>query len=215
MRKYGSIYIIRNKINHKVYIGQTTMCIKDRFKAHIKKSTINNRRYKLYNAFRKYGIENFYIELLEENIPIEELNDREIFYIEKYDSYENGYNSTKGGDGRVINKKYDELKIIELYQNGKSSIEIGEIYNVSEATISRVLKKNNIKTRQSGNKYQQFDKEKFKGQWFGNYSLLEMSKSFNCSPKTIKRYALKIGLPPKNKNLYKDEKGRFKRSESH
>lgn len=187
------------------------MCIEDRFKAHIKKSTINSRGYKLYNAFRKYGIENFYVELLEGNIPVEKLNDREIFYIEEYDSYENGYNSTKGGDGRVINKEFDELKIIELYQIGKSSAEIGKIYNVSGATISRILKKNKIKTRQSGNKYRQFDKEKFKEQWFGNYSLLEMSKSFNCSQKTIKRYALKIGLPPKNKNLCKDKKGRFKR----
>lgn len=211
MNKYGNIYIIKNTINNKVYIGQTTMNIEDRFKAHIKKSTIKNRKYKLYNAFKKYGVENFYIEMVEENIPINKLDNKEMFYIEKYDSYKNGYNSTKGGDGRTINKKFDENKIIKLYKNGKSTTEIAKIYNVSGATITRVLKRNKINTRENGNKYQQFDMEEFKRQWFGNYSLNEMSKYFNCDKRTIERNANRLNLPPKNKNLFKDEKGRFKR----
>ena len=211
MKKYGSIYIIKNSINDKVYIGQTTNSIEERFKNHIKKSTIKSRKYKLYNAFKKYGIENFFVEPLETNIPIENLNDKEIFYIEKFDSFDNGYNSTKGGDGRVINKQYDESEILSLYKDGFSSVEIGKMYNVSGITILRVLKKYNIKIRENGNKYQQFDLEEFKKQWFGNYSLKEMCNNFKCDKRTIKRYATRLNLPPKNKNLVRDDKGRFKR----
>jgi len=58
---------------------------------------------KFYRAMRKYGEENFYIELLE-TVAIESLNDREKYWIKQYDSYYNGYNSTFGGDGTI---KYD------------------------------------------------------------------------------------------------------------
>ena len=70
----GSIYIIRNTINDKVYIGQTTMTVMERFKNHLKPSTCKQRStYKLYNAMNKYGKENFYVETLESNIPVGEL----------------------------------------------------------------------------------------------------------------------------------------------
>lgn len=211
MNKYGTIYIICNTINDKVYIGQTTLDIESRFKQHIKKSTLKSRKYKLYNAMKKYGVEKFYIGKVESNIPIEDLDNKEIYYIKKYDSFENGYNSTKGGDGRVINKKYDEDTIIDLYKKGNSMTTIAKKYNVSTSTISRVLKKNAFSTRDNGNKYKQFDIAEFKKQWFGNVSISEMGKFFKCNEKTIKRYAKRLNLPPKNKNLVRDDKGRFKR----
>lgn len=211
MRKYGTIYIINNTINDKVYIGQTTLDIEDRFKQHIKKSTLKSRKYKLYNAMRKYGVENFYIGKVESNIPIKDLDYKEIYYIEKYDSFKNGYNSTKGGDGRVVNKKYDEDTIIDLYKKGNSTTMIAKRYNVSTSTISRVLKKNDISTRDNGNKYKQFDIVEFKKQWFGNVSISEMGKFFKCNEKTIRRYAKRLNLPSKNKNLVRDDKGRFQR----
>ena len=68
--KTGTIYIIKNKINDKVYIGQTTSDIKTRFNCHCKKSTINNRHYKIYNAMKKYGKENFYIVRWQKNITL-------------------------------------------------------------------------------------------------------------------------------------------------
>ena len=211
MRKYGTIYIINNTINDKVYIGQTTLDIEDRFKQHIKKSTLKSRKYKLYNAMKKYGVENFYIGKVESNIPIKDLDYKEIYYIEKYDSFKNGYNSTKGGDGRVVNKKYDEDTIINLYKKGNTTTMIAKRYNVSTSTISRVLKKNDISTRDNGNKYKQFDIVEFKKQWFGNVSISEMGKFFKCNEKTIRRYAKRLNLPSKNKNLVRDDKGRFQR----
>lgn len=52
--------------------------------------------YLLSRAFRKYGIENFSFEILEE-CSKEDLDDKEVYYISKYDSYFNGYNQTTGG----------------------------------------------------------------------------------------------------------------------
>lgn len=65
MRKY-SIYIIKNKINSKVYIGQTCQSPHERFMQHMKPSVCKQRgTYKIYNAINKYGKENFYYEVLE------------------------------------------------------------------------------------------------------------------------------------------------------
>ena len=54
-------------------------------------------QYSIHRAFRKYGIDNFSFEILEECNP-EDLFEREKYYIEKYDSYKKGYNETLGGD---------------------------------------------------------------------------------------------------------------------
>ena len=93
------IYKITNTINGKCYIGQSVN-IHKRWTNH--KSVYNNPNangydYYLYRSMRKYGIENFNFEVLEE-CKVEELNDREKFWISKFDSYKNGYNSTIGGD---------------------------------------------------------------------------------------------------------------------
>lgn len=57
---------------------------------------------------RKYGIDNFHIVVVEE-CPQTELNDKEKYYIKKYNTYvPNGYNATLGGDG-VIKYSYEQL----------------------------------------------------------------------------------------------------------
>jgi len=91
------IYKITNLINGKSYIGLSTH-IEDRWQYH--KTCYNWEREKnklLYKAIIKYGIENFNFEVLEECLP-EELSDKEKYYIEKYDTYKNGYNMTAGGE---------------------------------------------------------------------------------------------------------------------
>lgn len=100
------IYKYTNKINGKVYIGQTNN-LQKRFNGH--KSEAFNPKSKSYNlpfhcAIRKYGIKNFIYEVLEEIEDGESqdfINDREIFFIDFYHSLttENGYNLTVGGDG--------------------------------------------------------------------------------------------------------------------
>lgn len=92
------IYKVTNLINEKVYIGQTRLDVKERWKRHLydAKREKNN---KFYNAINKYGEENFEIEIIEDNINNEEhLSQREIYWISFYDSYKRGYNSTSGGE---------------------------------------------------------------------------------------------------------------------
>lgn len=91
---YGLIYKITNLINDKVYVGQTTQELKLRLKYHK-----SNKNTLIGRAIRKYGWENFSVEVLEECETQEQLNEREIFWIKKLNSKNpNGYNLTDGGE---------------------------------------------------------------------------------------------------------------------
>ena len=97
MKEY-KVYKITCLINNKIYIGQTYETLTQRFKRHIQcaKSNIDT---KFYRAIRKYGEQNFKIELLEKcNNPID-LNEREFYWINKLDAVNNGYN-TKNSIGK-------------------------------------------------------------------------------------------------------------------
>ena len=141
----GIIYKITNKINNKVYIGQTTQTLNLRWQGHCQ--NINNGSYQMVikRAIHKYGKENFIIEEIEE-CNQELLNEREKYWIQFYNSYENGYNSTLGGQDYTkmpkLIKKTDE--IIELYNEGFSLRDIAIEYNVDHATIKLLLVRNNI-----------------------------------------------------------------------
>lgn len=187
--KTGSIYIIRNTINNKVYIGQTTMSVRDRFMAHQKPCTIKQRgTYKIYNAMAKYGAEKFYVETLEEDIPIEELDKKEIAYIAKYNSYNCGYNTTQGGDGRMIAKIEDEEKLINLFKNGLGAEEIAKEFNCNKATIFRTLHKLGFYYRKKP------DEKTLKELVKQGYTYNEISNIMRIPDWTIERYAAKYGI---------------------
>lgn len=94
----GYIYKITNIKNNKVYIGQTTRTISERYEEHLRLANNHTNRY-LYDAMNHYGYDNFIVEQLAE-APTEKLNELEIFYIDKYKSADSsfGYNMTGGGD---------------------------------------------------------------------------------------------------------------------
>lgn len=92
------IYKIVNKINKKVYVGQNVN-IENRWNNH--KTNYLNKNSKDYNtkfykALRKYGIENFEFKIIEQ-CNKNELDKKEIYWINFYDSFKQGYNSTIGG----------------------------------------------------------------------------------------------------------------------
>ena len=112
----GYIYKITNITNQHSYIGQTYRTIKIRWKEHLK--DCEKYEYALYNAMKLYGAECFSIEQVEK-ISCESvhslltlLNDREVFWISFYDTYNNGYNETIGGQNNAPNK-FDEVPVIE------------------------------------------------------------------------------------------------------
>lgn len=139
------IYKITNKINNKIYIGKTLKTIEERWKEHCKdyKKDSEEKR-PLYSAMKKYGIENFKIEEIEKcNINI--VNEREKYWIEYYSSFKNGYNATKGGDGKAY-ADYD--LIYSLWKENKNMLEIQNILGYSIDTIRIALENNNVTERE-------------------------------------------------------------------
>lgn len=92
----GVIYCYHCIPTGKKYIGQTIVEKKRQIqhRAHCKKGVDN----KFYRAVRKYGWDLFIYGIIEE-YNIDFLNEQEVFYIDYYDTYRNGYNSTIGGEG--------------------------------------------------------------------------------------------------------------------
>ncbi len=137
MEKIYKIYMHLNKINGKIYIGQTNRTnINDRYGK-------NGRRYaqcpRFGAAIQKYGWENFVHMILEDKLSFEEANNKERFYIALYHSTDKdyGYNVSSGG---VINKTIPiEIRIkISNSLKGKSSSNIGR--KCSEETKRKISK---------------------------------------------------------------------------
>lgn len=101
MNKICGIYKITNLVNNKVYIGQSVNINGARFYAHLYllRNGIHYNSY-LQHAWNKYGEDNFEFRVIEE-CAIENLDDRERYYILEHKSYlpEFGYNLTMGGQG--------------------------------------------------------------------------------------------------------------------
>jgi group I intron endonuclease len=89
------IYIFKNTIDNKVYVGQSKHPNKRKLE-HLS-SARDGVTGKLYYAIRKHGEDNFIFEVIEE-CEDEISNQREAFWISHYDSFQNGYNLTTGGD---------------------------------------------------------------------------------------------------------------------
>lgn len=95
----GVIYLITNTITGMKYVGQTKRDAMKRFKEHCTIAENTNRNLHLYNSMRKYGVDKFTFEILESDVEERDLDDRERYYIEKYDTLNTGYNYTAGGGG--------------------------------------------------------------------------------------------------------------------
>ena len=144
------IYKITNKVNNKIYIGKTERNANVRWNEH--KQEYMRDKYKnnkFYNALKKYGLNNFYLEIIETNIlSKEELNIKEKYYIELYDAKNDaiGYNTADGGDGgRIISKltlkEVKEIQTILLDENNLQSFSnIAKNYNINTSVISYINK---------------------------------------------------------------------------
>lgn len=157
----GFIYKITNIINGKIYIGQTIQNVKERFYQHCATKCSNEvLNMAIHKAIKKYGKSNFTLEVIEE-VDKDTLNDREKFWIEYYNSYNKGYNSTKGGqDGFNHFKILDVEAIIKAYNSGKSLRSIGSIFKVDKQTIKDLLIRNNITLRTTRSyKFSQLERE--------------------------------------------------------
>ena len=135
------IYKITNNINNKLYIGKTERTIAVRWNEHLRHiDTYPN--IPLYRAMKKYGIESFQINEIEE-CDNQQVNEREQYWIAFYNTYEDGYNCTRGGDGSLIDYDENELQdIIIRYQNGERLDKLcKEYHHKYDAIKARLLER--------------------------------------------------------------------------
>ena len=122
---YGYIYKICNLITNKIYIGRTTKTIEERFSEHCRVAFNDNikKKLKIQNSIKKYGKENFTLDLLEACETKELYDIREQYYIELYDARNPniGYNIHEGGEGGItyIGKKQATEKQLKSLEAGR------------------------------------------------------------------------------------------------
>ncbi len=97
------IYKATNKINGKVYIGQTVHSLEGRKVKHIERYHTSFTHF--HNALKKYGLDSFRWEVICICPDIDSLNEKEQYYIAYYDSMDSGYNLTSGGKNCTISEK--------------------------------------------------------------------------------------------------------------
>lgn len=180
----GYIYKITNNINGRVYIGQTIGTIEKRFNEH-KRDAIKGCQYALHRAMRKYGIDNFSVEEIEQ-CSTEELDDREQYWISFYDSYYQGYNMTIGGSAFRKPPLSEEKKqqILDLYINTNDSIkDISKEVDVSAFTVSKVLHENNIDVH----KKPMYDYSKLAKAYLEIQNVNEVGRKYKCTNSIVQR----------------------------
>ena len=194
MTKYGRIYIIRNTINSKVYIGQTKVSLKLRFQNHLSAAR-NGKDYVIGKAIRKYGEENFYIELLEE-CTIEELNERERYWISYFNSTDNkfGYNISIGGNVIRTTKKLDSNLIINMFNSGIPAYKIAKILHTGVPNITNLLKESNIIYGLDLQKTNKLEESMIIDLYLDGYSTVEIGNKFNKNKSTIRRILLRNNI---------------------
>lgn len=171
MRSYD-VYKITNKVNNKIYIGITSKGISARWKEHLYGAE-HNCPFKLHRAIRKYGKDNFSIELIDFCNSWDELTEKEKLYIDEYQSNKDefGYNMTDGGDGtfgrylseetkdkirqKAIGREVTEATRIKLSEAGKIITEARKAY-LESGKIGSSRRKPIIQYTKEGNFIQEF-----------------------------------------------------------
>lgn len=162
------IYIHKNKINGKVYVGKTNN-VKRRWKGD---GYYYQSCSKFYAAIQKYGWENFEHIILEDDLTLEQANNREQYYINFYNSQQNGYNILNGGDG------LGDYWLNPQHQK-EQSFRRKEYFRNHPETIETFLK--NVKSKNAIQKQSLTQKEKYtQGKSHLNKINEERKKSIKC-----------------------------------
>lgn len=206
MTKYGRIYIIRNKVNDKVYVGQTHVSIKLRFQNHLSAAR-RGLDYVIGKAIRKHGEENFYVELLEECL-IEELNEREKYWISFFNSTDNrfGYNMSVGGNVVRTTKELNEEQVLAMFNSGIGSYEIAKLLHVHPYKTAEVLKKHHIVY--GIDKQRRSDEKEIIEAYLSGKGTMDICRRFKINKSTVRRILLRNNIElrgkTKNKNSERD-----------
>lgn len=187
----GIIYIITNKVNSRVYIGQTRKSLSERMRHHFSKYETCT---KLKEAIEQYGKDNFLYNVLE-LVPYSELNEKETFYIKQYNSIKNGYNIKKGNSefkGRKIHSiKSLQKDIVDDYNTGMNTKDIANKYHIALTSVYNSLQRAKVKMRYCKNTIKPLRAKidinkliKMKQQGLGT---VYIAKYFNVAKSSVKR----------------------------
>lgn len=110
------VYKIQNDINDKVYVGQTIRPVQQRFHRHVADAMSGRLDTHFARAIRKYGPQHFTCSIIDVAVNQEQLNQKERYWIQYYDSVANGYNETdaisKCGGNTYKSKSSEEIALI-------------------------------------------------------------------------------------------------------
>lgn len=190
----GLIYM-RTSPEHKSYIGLTIRPEKSRWQQHcqdafnFKKSSYHT---KLSEAIRRFGKDNFTLTILDE-CPNDKLSEREIYWINYYDTYQHGYNETLGGEGYW---KYNTEDMIELWDQGLNKKEIAKVIGCDEKTVRNHLnlifsKEESYIRGQKRKRISDLQIQEIMRLWNEGYSIKEIQPLVSISTPTISKH-LKI-----------------------
>lgn len=196
--KNGFIYIIRNTVNSKVYIGQTKVHVDTRWKEHLRHAQYGDQV--INKAMKKYGVDKFYIETLEIcNVDI--IDEREIYYIDLYDSTDKskGYNVSIGGNTpRFKRKVLNIAELVDLYVNKQFTLkQIADKYEVTRYIICTELKNAGVTIRkrsESSSKFNKISKELIIDSLNKTNSLHKAAKYINVKYSTFRNACLYYGI---------------------
>ena len=171
----GIIYGWYNTKSGKWYVGQTVNP-EGRFNCHIDRAINKKDKTYFYNSIRKYGLENFVYCVLEENVLRENLNMREMDWIEEFDSFYSGYNLTLGGDGsKGFIMPEEQKKKISQSNKGKTPWNKGKHDIFSEESRKRIS--NKFKGKPLSEEHKKKISEANKGKTFSIEARKKMSES--------------------------------------
>ena len=196
--KTGVIYRIYNRTNGKSYIGKTLHPEK-RIRDHL-----NGRRSSvaLQNAIKKYGKGSFVVELLEQDMPESWLSKLEILHIRFFNSKNNGYNLTDGGEGTSgYTFSPEELKKMSDALKGKTSANKGKTLSPETRQRMSEAQKGKIISVGARQKISAANKGEKNGNYNKKHSLenrLKISKAHADRHKRNRQveYTYYLSLPP-------------------
>jgi len=169
-----SIYKFVNQKTGKCYIGYTENPEK-RLQQH---KNYNKKRNKLYNAIQKYGFESFDFQIIyQSKDPVYTKNTMESFFIDEYNSYKKGYNSTLGGEGAKGPKSKSAKIKMSKSRNSKFPAKdiYGNTYQITKDDIRYIS--GELVGIQKGSKASEKTLEKYKIQRAGNKNRLGITHS--------------------------------------
>lgn len=143
------IYLVENTVNDKVYVGVTSIGIRERWYAH--RSCANQGvQYPLYIDMKQFGLDKFSIRILDSTDSEEERDRLEVYYIKQYNSfYPNGYNLTEGGVHTknpiwLVDEELNKLRSSKISAANKG-VPKSEIHkqHISEARMGKYTKEAN------------------------------------------------------------------------